>query len=59
MTTVKITQVRSKNHSTEKQRATLRSRGLKKIHRSTEVPLTDMTKGQMAVVSHLIKVEEC
>ena len=58
MATIKITQVRSKNHSTEKQRAALRSLGLRKINRSVEQPLTDIIKGQLAVVSHLVKVEE-
>jgi large subunit ribosomal protein L30 len=58
MIKVKITQMRSKNHSTEKQRAALRSLGLNKIHQSKELFLNDMVKGQVAVVSHLLKVEE-
>jgi large subunit ribosomal protein L30 len=58
MANLKITQVRSKNHSTERQRAALRSLGLKKIHKSVELTATDTTKGQLAVVSHLVRVEE-
>jgi large subunit ribosomal protein L30 len=57
MATVKITQVRSKNHSTAKQRATLRTLNLGRIHKSVELPLTDIVKGQLAAVSHLVKVE--
>ncbi|GHT17262.1 50S ribosomal protein L30 [Bacteroidia bacterium] len=57
MGNVKITQVRSHNNSTDKQKATLRALNLGKINRSAECPLTSVTKGQIAAVSHLVKVE--
>jgi len=59
MAKVKITQVRSKNGSTERQKATLRSLKLGKINRSTERDGDDtVVKGMIAAVSHLVKVEK-
>jgi large subunit ribosomal protein L30 len=58
MAKCKITQVRSKIGSTKKQRATLTAIGLRKINHSVEREKTPCLLGQIAKVSHLIKVEE-
>lgn len=57
MENVRLTQVRSSNNSTDSQKATLMALRLGKISRSHEVTLNDVVKGQIAAVSHLIKVE--
>jgi large subunit ribosomal protein L30 len=57
MTTVKITQVKSTNGANPKQRDTLRSLGLGKIGRSTEREESDVLKGMVAKVAHLVKVD--
>jgi large subunit ribosomal protein L30 len=57
MTTVKITQVKSTNGANPKQRDTLRSLGLGKIGRTTEREESDVLKGMVAKVAHLVKVD--
>jgi large subunit ribosomal protein L30 len=57
MTTVKITQVKSTNGANPKQRDTLRSLGLGKIGRTTEREDSDVLKGMVAKVAHLVKVD--
>ena len=46
MAKVKVTQIKSKNGSTQRQRANLASLGLRRMHQSVEIELT------------LVKVEE-
>ncbi|MDR0419441.1 MAG: 50S ribosomal protein L30 [Prevotellaceae bacterium] len=58
MATLKITQVKSQIGSTKKQRATLKSLKLGKINRTTEREKNSVLMGQLAAVSHLVKVEE-
>jgi large subunit ribosomal protein L30 len=57
VTKVKITQVKSTNGANPKQRDTLRSLGLGKIGRTTEREDSDVLKGMVAKVSHLVKVD--
>ena len=57
MATLKITQVKSTNGANPKQRDTLRSLGLGKIGRSTEREESDVLKGMVAKVAHLVKVD--
>ena len=57
MSTIKITQVKSTNGANPKQRDTLRSLGLGKIGRTTEREESDVLKGMVAKVSHLVKVD--
>ena len=57
MTTVKIPQVKSTNGANPKQRDTLRSLGLGKIGRTTEREESDVLKGMVAKVAHLVKVD--
>lgn len=58
MAKVRITQVRSICGATERQRASLRSLGLRKINRSVEIELNPVSKGMLDKVLHLVKVEE-
>ena len=57
MATVKYTQIKSINGASPKQRDTLRSLGLGKIGRSSEKEDNDVTRGMLAKVSHLIRID--
>jgi large subunit ribosomal protein L30 len=57
MTKLTITQVKSTNGANPKQRDTLRSLGLGKIGRTTEREESDVLKGMVARVAHLVKVD--
>ncbi len=54
----KVTQIKSKNGSTQRQLDTLRSLGLRKINHTVTVDDSPQTKGMLHRVRHLIKVEE-
>jgi large subunit ribosomal protein L30 len=56
--TVKVTQIKSKNGSNQRQLDTLRSLGLRRIGHTVEVKKTDQASGMLHRVRHLIKVEE-
>lgn len=58
MATIRITQRRSQIGCKPKQRATLKALGLGKIGRVIEREDTPIIRGQVAVVSHLVSVEE-
>ena len=58
MTTIKITQVRSKNGANPKQRETLRSLGLGTIGRTVEHEDGDVLRGMVVKVAHLVRVED-
>jgi large subunit ribosomal protein L30 len=55
--TLTITQVRSRNGSTKKQLASLKTLGLGRIGTSTERPDDDLVRGLVASVRHLVEVE--
>ena len=57
MAKVKITLTRSLIGRPETQRATVRSRGLRKLNSSVEREMNDALKGQIHKVEHLVKVE--
>jgi large subunit ribosomal protein L30 len=57
MATVKYTQVKSTTGSNPKQRDTLRSLGLGKIGRSSEKEDSEVTRGMLAKVAHLVRVD--
>jgi large subunit ribosomal protein L30 len=57
MATVKFTQVKSTNGSNPKQRDTLRSLGLGKIGRASEKEDNEATRGMLAKVAHLVKID--
>jgi large subunit ribosomal protein L30 len=54
--TLRITQVRSPNGASPKQRETLRSLGLGRIGKSTERPDKPTVRGQVHAVRHLVEV---
>jgi len=55
---VKVTQIRSKNGSNEKQLETLRSLGLRRIGHTVEVKDSPQARGMLHRVRHLVKVED-
>jgi large subunit ribosomal protein L30 len=55
---VKVTQIKSKNGSNQKQLDTLRSLGLRRIGHTVEVKDTPQSRGMLHRVRHLLKVEE-
>ena len=58
MAKLRITQVKSKIGSPERQKRTLRALGLRKINASVEVEPTPQILGMIKRVNHLVKVEE-
>jgi large subunit ribosomal protein L30 len=54
----KVTQIKSKNGSNQKQLDTLRSLGLRRIGHTVEVKDSEQARGMLHRVRHLIKVEE-
>jgi large subunit ribosomal protein L30 len=58
MSTLRITQVKSKNGANPRQRETLRSLGLGKIGRSVERSDGEVLQGMLARVAHLVRVED-
>lgn len=55
---VKITLIKSPISCVKKQKATIEALGLKKIGSSNIVPDNACLRGQIKVVSHMVKVEE-
>jgi large subunit ribosomal protein L30 len=58
MAKIKITQIKSKIGSTDRQRKTLQALGLNKINATVEHEATPQIKGMVAKVQHLVSVEE-
>ena len=58
MSTVRITQVKSRNGSDQRQLDTLRSIGLRRIGQTVEQRDTPALRGMVHAVRHLVKVEE-
>ena len=56
--TVKVTLVKSPIGAIPKHKRTLEALGLKKMHKTVELPNNDATKGMVFQVKHLVKVEE-
>lgn len=56
--TVKITLVKSVIGASPAQRKVVEALGLRKIRQTVELPDTPQTRGAVAKVSHLLKVEE-
>ena len=55
---MRVTQVKSKNGSDQRQLATLRSLGLRRIGHTVEVRDTPQARGMLHRVRHLVKVED-
>ena len=58
MTTVRVTQRKSSNGSDKRQKDTLRSLGLRRIHQTVEVSDSPQIRGMLAKVRHLVEVED-
>lgn len=58
MAMLKITQVRSRIGSNKRQKATLDTLGLRKMHQSVEREGTPSVLGLVQAVRHLVTVEE-
>ena len=56
--TLKVTLVKSPIGAVPKHRRTVEALGLKKLHKTVELPNNAATKGMIAQVSYLLKVEE-
>ena len=55
---LKITLVKSPIGAIPKQRATVKALGLKKMHKTVEMPDNNAVRGMIWHVRHLVKVEE-
>ena len=55
---LRITLVKSPIGAIPKQRATVEALGLKKLHKTVEMPDNDAISGMIWHVRHLVKVEE-
>ena len=55
---LKITLVKSPIGAVPKQKKTVESMGLRKLHQTVLQPDNDATKGMIQAVRHLVKVEE-
>ena len=58
MTTLKVTQRRSRNGANRKQLDTLRSLGLRRIGHSVRIEDSAQARGMVRAVRHLVDVEE-
>jgi large subunit ribosomal protein L30 len=58
VSTLKVTQTRSRNGSDKSQIATLRSLGLRRIGQTVEVEDSPQAKGMIAKVRHLVEVSD-
>ncbi len=58
MSTLKVTQRRSRNGSDKRQRDTLRSLGLRRIGQTVEREDTPQVRGMIYKVRHLVEVSE-
>ena len=58
MSTVTLTQRKSRNGADRRQLDTLRSLGLRRIGQSVEVNDTPQIRGMIAKVSHLVEVQD-
>jgi large subunit ribosomal protein L30 len=57
MSSLRITWVKSQIGSNDRQRATLRGLGLRRLHQTVEVPDAPAVRGMIDKVRHLIRVE--
>ena len=56
--TLRLTLVRSPIGATERQRATVRALGLRKLHQVVEQSDSPVTRGMVQKVAHLVRVVE-
>jgi large subunit ribosomal protein L30 len=58
VSTLRVTQVKSRNGTKANQRDTLRSLGLRRIGQTVEHSDTPQVRGMVHKIAHLVKVEE-
>jgi large subunit ribosomal protein L30 len=58
MSSLKVTQRRSRNGANRRQRETLRSLGLRRIGHSVQIKDSAQARGMLHAVRHLVEVEE-
>ncbi len=58
MTKLKVTQIKSKIGSNQRQKKTLEALGIRKMHNTIEVEDNPQILGMINKVKHLVKVEE-
>ena len=58
MSTIQVTQLKSRNGSDKRQLDTLRSLGLRRINQTVEVHDTPQIRGMLHKVRHLVEVSE-
>jgi large subunit ribosomal protein L30 len=58
VSTLRVTQRRSRNGSDQRQRDTLRSLGLRRIGHTVEISDSPQIRGMIAKVRHLVDVSE-
>ena len=58
MSSLNVTQLRSRNGANKKQLDTLRSLGLRRIGHTVEVNDTEQSRGMLHKVRHLVEVKE-
>jgi large subunit ribosomal protein L30 len=58
MSSLSVTQLRSRNGANKKQLDTLRSLGLRRIGHKVEVKDSKQARGMLHAVRHLVQVEE-
>lgn len=58
MAKIKITQIKSRIGSTKRQKATLDSLGLRKMHQTVEHESTPDVLGMVEKVKHLVRIEQ-
>ena len=56
--TIRVTWVKSQIGSNQRQRATLRGLGLRRLHQSVEIPDEPAMRGMVHKVRHLVRIEE-
>ena len=55
---LKVTLVKAPSGAIPKQRATVEALGLRKLHKTVELPDNEAVRGMIWHVKHLVKVEE-
>ena len=58
MSSLEVTQRRSRNGANKKQRDTLRSLGLRRIGHTVQVKDCEQSRGMLHAVRHLVEVKE-
>lgn len=56
--TLKVTLVKSPIGAVPKHKKTIEAMGLRKMHKTVELPDNDATRGMIKQVSYMVKVEE-